>query len=126
MALQTIVDAFLAGLGIYTEISIICGGNEFAVDVVHVESQTNGIQYEYQLVNDSWSAFCYEKNLAYGDVVVFTKLTNIRYNLMAFNADGSGKTNLQFLGATTLNLNQPQLDYALQSEFLINVSFKYP
>ena len=119
--LQTIVDAFLAGLGIYTEIAIICGGNEFDVDVVHVESQTNGIQHEYQLVNNSWSAFCYEKNLAYGDAVVSTKLTNNRFNLMAFNADGSGKTNVQFLGATTLNLIQPQLHYALKSEFLINV-----
>ena len=101
----------------------MCGGNQFNVHVNRVEPGSYGVEYEYVLNYDSWHALCVAKNLVYGDVVVFTKVGNNRLNLIAFNADGRGKTHLQFLGATEINIVQPKIEDAEKSEFIINIPF---
>lgn len=120
---QTIRSDFLPELGQEADIQIMCEGNQFDVHVNRVEPGSYGVESEYVLNADNWHALCAAKNLVYGDVVVFTKVGINRLNLMAFNANGSGKTILEFLGATSLNLIQPNIEHYEKSEFIINSSF---
>ena len=101
----------------------MCEGNQFDVHVNRVEPGSYGAEFEYVLNADNWHALCAANDLVYGDVVVFTKVGINRLNLMAFNANGSGKTILEFLGATSLNLIQPNIEHYEESEFIINIPF---
>ena len=101
----------------------MCEGNQFDVHVNRVEPGSYGAEFEYVLNADNWNALCAAKDLVYGDIVVFTKVGNNSLNVMAFNPFGRAKTHLQFLGASVLNLIQPELDHEDKSEFLINIRF---
>ena len=101
----------------------MCEGHEFEVHVNRVTPGSHGIVAEYVLNADHWNVLSGQNNLVYGDVVVFTKVGNNSLNVMAFNPFGRAKTHLQFLGASVLNLIQPELDHEDKSEFLINIRF---
>ena len=118
---QTIIADFLPGLETEAGLTIRCGGNEFDVHVNRINPGSDGINPEYVLNSDNWNALCVAKNLFYGDVIVFTKVGNNMLNLMAFSPFGRGKTNVQFLGASNINLVKPELDHEEKSEFLITI-----
>ena len=102
----------------------MCGGNEFIVRGTRVNPGSDGIHAEFVLNVDNWDDLCDANNLEYGDVIVFTKVGNNSLNMIAFNAaDGSSKTQVQFLGMSDLNLIQPKLDPEEESECIINVQF---
>ena len=67
----------------------------------------------------NWNALCGAKDFEFGDVIMYTKIRNDMLNLMCFNVDGSSNTNMQLLGATQLNRNQPQIPHEYKSKFII-------
>lgn len=101
------------------EIMFRCEGDVFNVHVSHLNPNGDGVLTEYVLNQQNWTDLCEEKELEFGDVVVFTKIRNNLVNVMCFNVDGSSNTNVQFLGATCLNAVQPAVSHDDESKFVI-------
>ena len=116
---QTIPADFLAGMMNVGVIMFRCEGDEFNIHVSRVNPNGGGVLNEYVLNPDNWAALCEEKDLEFGDVVVFTKISNNVINVMCFNVDGSSNTDVQFLGASRLNAVQPPVAYVDQSKFIV-------
>ena len=99
----------------------MCEGQEFTFNISRLDPSGDGVLPEYALAQDNWNAFCDDKFLEYGDVVIFTKIRNDLLTVMGFNVDGSSNTNVQFLGATQLNLIQPKIPHEDSSKLIIKV-----
>ena len=91
------------------------------VNVNLVIPGNDGGNPEYVLNADNWNGICFENDLLYGDIIVFTKVGNNILNLMGFNPFGRAKTLVNFLGATDINLVQPELDHEEKSKLRLNV-----
>ena len=120
---QTIPVEFFGGLGNVAEITLRCEGDLFTVNVSRLNPYGHGVVNEYVLNPNNWNAFCEEKELEFGDVVVFTKIRDDLLYVMGFNADGSSNTDAVFLGATRLNAVQPPIPHVDQSKFVICEQF---
>ncbi|PWA59533.1 hypothetical protein CTI12_AA390850 [Artemisia annua] len=108
---KTIPAEFVAGFGNEGEIMFRCEGDIFNVNVSRMNSDGDGVLADYVLNQGNWNALCEEKELEFGDIVVFTKIRNNPINVMGFIVDGSSNTNVQFLGVTRLNVVQPPVPY---------------
>ncbi|PWA34749.1 Peptidase M28 [Artemisia annua] len=108
---KTIPAEFVAGFGNEGEIMFRCEGDVFNVNVSRLNSDGDGVLDEYVLNQGNWTALCEEKELEFGDIVVFTKIRNNLINVMGFIVDGSSNTNAQFLGVTRLNAVQPAVPH---------------
>ena len=113
---QTIPAEFFAGLGNVAEIILRCEADVFNVNVSRMNPHGHGVVNEYVLNPNNWNAFCEEKDLEYGDVVVFTKIREDLFNVMGFNADGSNRTDGHFLGVTRPNAVQPLIPHIDESK----------
>ena len=115
---QTIPADFLAGFGTEGEIMFRCEGHVFNIHVSRLNPSGHGVLTDYVLSQDNLNTLCEERDLEYGDVVVFTKIRNNLINVMGFVADGSSVTNAQFLGVTRLNVVQPVVPHDDESKFM--------
>ncbi|PWA49721.1 hypothetical protein CTI12_AA481290 [Artemisia annua] len=88
-----------------------CEGDVFNVNVSRLNHNGDGVLAEYVFNQDNWTALCEEKELDFGDILVFTKIRNNLINVMGFIVDGSSNTNVQFLGGTRLNAVQPAVPH---------------
>ena len=96
-----------------------CEGDIFNVNVSRVNSAGDGVLANYVLNQRNWNALCEEKELEFGDIVVFTMIRNNLINVMGFIVDGCSNTNVQFLGVTRLNVVQPPVPYEDARKFFI-------
>ena len=115
---QTIPADFLVGLGNEADIMFRCEGHVFNVQVSRLNPNGHGVLTDYVLNQDNWNALCEEKELEFGDVVVFTKIRNDLINVMGFIVDGSSITNVQLLGVTRLNVVQLMIPHDYESKFI--------
>ena len=88
-----------------------CEGHVFNVQASRLNPNGHGVLTYYLLNQDNRNALCEEKELEFGDVVVFTKKRNDLINVMGFIVDASSIKNVPFLGVTRLNVVQPMIPH---------------